>query len=552
VKRLLDRLFGTNKIEVASAAVEPLVQLQVREFSDRLITIDALDFVGQFAKSPNGQFRLIWSDRNPEGTIGGYRTEGHGRWALLEHDRLICEGRLERPQDGKVANDGTFILNDWMFGEGLKGRLVAFRRDGTAILARDIAANLMSNGLSNDGRFAIYQTANAPGSPDSSVYMLYDLTAETEIARWEPETGWAEGYEFDTAARQVFLIQRDAERVAYHFDGTMIDREGWQARRVAGGDLIVIRSLLADASQMHDADFVARIIAGLDRAAQDNDIHVRARALRLRGELLEEAGHGAAALVAYDQALALDPQIGVTRRADKLRKALSPGSVPDRKRSKFERQADRVGITHEVIALNCGEPKLWRHGPEDTWASVEEAALAHYVAQGWSGAAAEGGLMLTLIKAASFSRLQPRNADTFIEALYTQNVAFDEDRFTRSALIDACERATTAQLSRNWALIAATAGKTPAFYPRVHWHHVSGLFEALGTERLAAIARLFANAPYDLRAGWPDLTLWRNREVRFVEIKAPSDSMHASQTRLITTILKPLGYQVTLTEVRPA
>ena len=58
---------------------------------------------------------------------------------------MICEGRSERPQDGKVANDGTFILNDWMLGEGLKGRFVAFRRDGTAILARDIAANLMTN-----------------------------------------------------------------------------------------------------------------------------------------------------------------------------------------------------------------------------------------------------------------------------------------------------------------------------------------------------------------------------------------------------------------------
>lgn len=552
MKGLLDRLFGTPKAEVAPEPMASPERLRVHEFSERLITIDAIDFVGQFARSPSGQFRLIWSDRNPEGTIGGYRTEGHGRWALLEHDRLICEGRLERPQDGKVANDGTFILNDWMLGEGLKGQFVAFRRDGTAILARDIAANLMSNGLSNDGQFAICQTANAPGSADSCFYMLFDLTTAVEIARWEPETGWADGYEFDTVARQVFLTRRDAERVGYHFGGTMIDRESWQARRVAAGDLIVIRLLLADASQVRNADFVARIIAGLYRAAQDNDVHVRARALRIRGELLEETGDGAAALVAYDEALALDPQVGVTRRADKLRKALSPGSVPDRKLSKFERQAERVGIAHEVITLHCGEPKLWRHGPEGTWASVEEAALAHYVGQGWSGAAAEGGLMLTLIKAASFARLQPRNADTYIEALYAQNVAFDEDRFTRGALIDACGRATTAQISRNWALIAATAGETPAFYPRVRWHHVSGLFDALGTERLAAIARLFANAPYDLRAGWPDLTLWRDREVRFVEVKAPSDSMHASQTRLITTILKPLGYQVTLAEARPA
>ncbi|WIA56685.1 VRR-NUC domain-containing protein [Sphingobium sp. WTD-1] len=552
MKGLLDRLFGTNKAEVALSAVEPSAQLQVREFSERLITIDALDFVGQFAKSPNGQFRLIWSDCNPEGTIGGNRAEGHGRWALLEQDRLICEGRLERPQGGKVANDGTLILNDWMFGEGLKGRFVAFRRDGTAIMALNIAANLISNGLSNDGTFAICQTANAPGSPDSCLYMLFDLTTAAEIARWEPETGWADGYEFDTAARQLFLIRRYAERIGYRFDGTMIDRDGWQTHRVAAGDLTAIRSLLGDAGQVRDADFVARIIAGLERAAQDNDVYVRARALRIRGELLEETGDGAAALVAYDEALALDPQVGVTRRADKLRKALSPGSTPVRKLSKFERQAERVGIVHEVIALHCGEPKLWRYHPKDAWASVEEAALAHYVAQGWSGAAAEGGLMLTLIKAASFARLQPRNADTYIEALYAQNVAFDEDRFSRGALIDACGRATTAQLSRNWAMIAATAGETPAFYPRVRWDHVSGLFDALGTERLAAIARLFADAPYDLRAGWPDLTLWRDREVRFAEIKAPSDSMHASQTRLITTILKPLGYQVTLAEVRPA
>lgn len=552
MRGLLDRLFGTPKAEVAPESVKTPEPLQVYEFSERLITIDAIDFVGQFAKSSNGRFRLIWSDRNPEGTIGGHPTEGFGRWALLEHDHLICEGRLERPQDGKVANDGTFILNDWMLGEGLKGRFVAFRHDGTAILARDIAANLMSNGLSNDGRFAICQTANAPGSADSCLYMLFDLTAAAEIARWEPEAGWADGYEFDTSARRVFLLRHGVERVGYHFDGTMIDRDDWQARRIAAGDLVVIRSLLADANQMRDADSVARIIAGLDRAAQDNDIHVRARALRVRGELLEETGDGAAALVAYDQALALDPQVGVTRRADRLRKALSPGSVPDRKLSKFERQADRAGIAHEVIALHCGEPKLWRHGAENTWTSVEEAVLAHYMAQGWSGAAAEGGLMLTLIKAASFARLQPRNADTFIEALYAENVAFDEDRFTRDALINACRRATTAQISRNWALIAATAGETPAFYPRVRRHHVSGLFDALGTERLAAIARLFAEAPYDLRAGWPDLTIWRDREVRFVEVKTPSDSMHASQTRLITTILKPLGYRVTLAEVQPA
>ncbi len=157
--------------------------------------------------------------------------------------------------------------------------------------------------------------------------------------------------------------------------------------------------------------------------------------------------------------------------------------------------------------------------------------------------------MLTLIKAASFARLDAHNADTFVEALYAQNVAFDADRFEASALIATVARATPAQIARNWAMIAASAGETPAYYPQVRWPHVEGLFGALGADRLAAIARAFAAAPYDLRAGWPDLTLWRTSEVRFVEVKVPGDQLHANQSRLISTILKPLGYGVSLAEI---
>jgi hypothetical protein len=81
---------------------------------------------------------------------------------------------------------------------------------------------------------------------------------------------------------------------------------------------------------------------------------------------------------------------------------------------------------------------------------------------------------------------------------------------------------------------------------------VLGLFGCLGTKRLREIAERFAQAPYDLRAGWPDLTLWREGEIRFVEVKAPGDSMHASQARLISKILVPLGFRTGLAEIRPA
>jgi len=550
---IFQRLFGKSALPEATIQPAQSQRFEIKEYGHSLVSIPALDFFGHHALSPNGQFRLIWSDRDPTGTIGGHRYEGHGTWALLADDKVVAKGRLERPQDGKVADDGTFILHDWLFGDRLIGHFIAYRADGHILLKKELSANLMINGLSNDGKFAICQTANAPGSPDSCRYILFDLGQAQEITRWEPEAGWADGFEFDALNRRVYLVQKGDERVGYNFDGTMVNREGWQQRRIAAGDLNVIRTVLESVSGDPDAELRRLIVAGLDHAAHSEDVRQQARALRFLGELHEQSGEVDEAIKAYDNALMLDPQVGVSRRVEKLRKASLPKqSKPSAKKlGRFEQQAQRLGIEHELALLEQGATKEWRLKPTDPWMSVEEAALEHYSAEGWTGAAAEGGLMLTLIKAASFAALQPRNANTFVEALYTQNVAFDEDSFNMDQLIETAVRATRMQIERNWEVIAATAGKTPAYYPRVCLNHVTGLHEALGSQRLGAIARLFAQAPYDLRAGWPDLTLWRDGEIRFVEVKAPGDSMHASQARLISTILVPLGFRVGIAEVRP-
>lgn len=504
MKSFLRRIFGTDADPISPKPPTSSHHLEIQEFGHGLISIDALDFIGRSSKSSNGQYRLIWSDRNPEGTRGGHRYEGHGSWKLLSHDQIIAEGSLERPNDGRVADNGNFIFNDWMFGDGLNGRFHAFSIDGTQLIAKELAANISSNGLSTDGRYAICQTANAPGSEDSCRYILFDLEEAQEIARWEPEAGWASGYEFDSINRQLWLICEDDERIGYNFGGTMVDREGWQLRKIADGDINIIRKVFEGVDGKPGSELGSAMIDGLHRTIEQGDGWHQARALRLLGEIHEASNESAEALKAYDQALTIDTQVGVSRRAEKLRKSLTPkskqGSV--KKMGKFERQAHRLGIAHEIVELEFGGKKNWRFQANGEWSSVEEATLAHYENAGWAGAAAEGGLMLTLIKAASFIKLDSRNADTFIEALYAQNVAFDEDRFDTNQLIETLAHATHDQLNRNWKVISATAGVSPVYYPTVRLNHVLELFDHLGSERLAQIAQLFAKAPYDLRAGW--------------------------------------------------
>ena len=552
MRSFLQRLFGSEPRQQTGRLSAELKNLEITEFGHGLVAIDALDFIGHSAMSPNGRFRLIWSDRDPEGRRGGHRDEGHGSWALLSGANILAKGRLERPNDGQVADNGTVILSDWMFGSGLNGTFYAFAPDGSELIRQELAANLTSSAISREGSFAVCQTANAPGCPDSCQYILFDLKQGKEISRWEQETGWSDAYEFDIENRALYLLCKDEERIGYSFNGEMMDRTGWERRRILAGDLLVIKSVLAAVDDNPDPELLNLIHSGLETARREGEIWQKARALRLMGELHEHAGRIDKAIIAYDEALTIDPQVGVSRRLEKLRKALTPTKAKSsgKKLNRFERQAQRLGIGHEIIDLELGESKCWRARPSHAWSSVEQAALKYYEQHGWKGAASEGGLILTLIKAASFARLDPRHADTFIEALYAQNVAFDEDRFEPEHLLESVEKATTDQIERNWEVIAKTAQISPAFYPAVRKDHVLELFEQLGSKRLADIAQVFATAPYDLRAGWPDLTLWRDGVVRFVEVKAPGDSMHAKQARLISTIPVPLGFDVCLAQVQ--
>lgn len=320
MKRFLRRLFGTE-IEIEPPARPGTTGLRIQKCGHDLVRIESIEFFGHHAASPNGDFHLIWADRNPEGTVGGYRHEGHGSWSLIHNDEIVATGRLERPADGKPANNGSFIIHDRLFGDGLKGRFIAFRGDGAKLVEKELAANLISNALSDDGCFAICQTANAPGSEDSCRYILFDLELGAEIARWEIETGWADGYEFDTTSRHVYLLRTNGARVGYSFEGAMLDRRGWQTERIAAGDLHIIRMVLASGERLERGTREA-LLAGLQVAANSSDHTLQAHALRLLGELHEKDGAIQDAVDAFEKALSIDARIGVARKLEKLRKSL--------------------------------------------------------------------------------------------------------------------------------------------------------------------------------------------------------------------------------------
>lgn len=234
------------------------------------------------------------------------------------------------------------------------------------------------------------------------------------------------------------------------------------------------------------------------------------------------------------------------------------------KQTSLQRSAENLGIKALQLPLQRGaNGKMWVSPKDGTSRRVEDAVLDHYVLQGWRGSSAEGGLILNLIKAMSFTKIPNHHRGTFVEAIYHQNVQ-PQFKLAVSGLLGQVARADSACIEQNVAFLTSRhpvvedwgGGITFTnstcmldFFPTLEPWMFTSVFQAAGNNLMHRIATKFAEDPYEFRRGWPDLTLWRDSDVRFVEVKAPGDKVQASQKKVIEEFAKPLDLDFTLVEV---
>lgn len=168
--------------------------------------------------------------------------------------------------------------------------------------------------------------------------------------------------------------------------------------------------------------------------------------------------------------------------------------------------------------------------------------LAHK--DGWTGAACEGGTMLTLLKAASFPALvrfamaKSHNANAAL--------AFAANNYLEAQLVgedvelaaDAISNTTSGAIREAFEIIYN--GYIVNQYFGLTADLLVQLFEALGSATLCRLILALGKAPYKYRKGWPDLTLVRGAEVRFVEVKT-TDRLHGSQLTTIPYVAGIMG-----------
>lgn len=331
---LLDFLFGTKK-PVRSVQPKSLIASgQGVSFLNDFIQIPSLGFFGRFSRSRSGEWLICWCDSDKQNHRGGHRDGGHGQYVLYNASQNVVavQGRVERPNSGSVADNGNFSIEDWHFGSELSGTFYVFSPIGHKLIKRKFQANLYNSAISDNGRFAVCQTANAPTSEDGNRFTAFDVERNVELFSVIPATGWADNYTFDEDGPQFGAVINRIGTAYYNTQGNLIDPEKFAVARLRCDRYDIV--LLAAEDIVKSPNLTDKLaneaLEASTRALSlgaEKDQGWKAVALKIQGLAHEHLQNTEAAITAFDAALRINPKIGVKRKADSLRKKLSSNEL---------------------------------------------------------------------------------------------------------------------------------------------------------------------------------------------------------------------------------
>lgn len=321
-----DWLFGERKaVRVESPPKNPSGRDSF-EFEGGLLTVPTRGYYGLYKYSPNKAWAISWNDSTPDGRRGGHREEGEGRYVLIDvaNNAVLVDARMPRPNNGAVADNGTFCLEDWHFGSTLSGTFHVFTSQRLPIITKVLTANILQSGISRNGLLAYCLTANSP-TEDGHKLALFDLKEGVELFAVTPQRA-GEHIGFDEKSRQLVVTVSGIGEYRYGTDGALRDRKAADDVLLSSTNYTdVIRTAEAMLKVGHSTFELERILAaviGSRALGADDNPTWKPTALKVQGLAHEALGQAREAIRCYEEALSLNPKIGVKRKLDSLLKRL--------------------------------------------------------------------------------------------------------------------------------------------------------------------------------------------------------------------------------------
>ncbi|MBB4867206.1 hypothetical protein HNP46_006117 [Pseudomonas nitritireducens] len=286
-------------------------------------------FMGRGFPSPDGRYVVGWA------VTGNSQSAGEAPNLVLwarETDELVQQRTLIRPGRATVSNTGLIAAEDWLSDQELSGRFVVLSKTGDLVIDHRLGANIFVSGISPNGRYAFCQTAgHVKKYVDGGTVFFFDLDTGSLLFRKELHKQWPKSYRIDEKKGQLIAKYEDGSQVRIAPDE--VDQVGRDA-----DDLWAVCTQAEELLEQKSQDLLrlSEVEEAINRLRAATLLHPRvdAQSNRVLGQVLEALGRQADALIAWDAALAIDPKIGVKRKAEALRKRLglppagAGGTVP--------------------------------------------------------------------------------------------------------------------------------------------------------------------------------------------------------------------------------
>ena len=282
------------------------------------------DFFCDVSASPDGRYLVGAADRSG----------GRGACVLLDahSTQVLFRASIARPNNPHVSNDGLVVVEDWKDSQ-LSGALVGFNKDGTRLWTKSFRANIFTSGLAADGAHAFVSTANSDYEAHSGKTFYIDTT--TGEIRWKAD-GWQD-IQFDGNVLTVGVRTANGSTATFafddqgalpaDFDAAIAEAEESRCRGRYWWVLPKVEEALKTSPP--NVDDAQRLLDGLTQDENEVTAANRARVLRFRGEIAAARGDSQAAITLWQQAMAMDPKVGIKRRLDAvLSGAADPGLAP--------------------------------------------------------------------------------------------------------------------------------------------------------------------------------------------------------------------------------
>ena len=222
-----------------------------------------------------------------------------------------------------------------------------------------------------------------------------------------------------------------------------------------------------------------------------------------------------------------------------------------RQKVTLSEQCADIGWSLTEVLAQKHDKRLWSldGGPAGL---PEEVVGQMFVSSGGRVSYCEGASALLLMKAAALEALATLNpfgdrVDAVNRYLEAQMTILAEHT---AEIVDTVRSISPDALARNVKELA-TSSTLGSFFPRVKEVFMLELFEHLGRDKLADILLAFSAAPYDYRAGWPDLIVIQSGAMKLVEVKT-SDKLLDSQLRFARGIGTPMGFDCGVVRLKVA